>query len=461
MAGTLDLVVILAYIVLVLWIGIRAVRREHLEGYLVNNRKTKLFVLTLSNAATLIGAGAVVAVVSAAYTTGISYGVVLLVGLTLTTILLALIAPRIKAFGDTHKAHTVGDFFEHRFGKKARTVFAVLYVLLAVVWGGIQFVALALLVKVLIGVSFLIALIGAAIVTIIYTSLAGIISDILTDFIQFWVMLLMYLVLVPIAWSRAGGLSALQALPSSYYDPLAFGGAAFLIGGIFLAGLVLLPSVHYWQRIYSADSVSTARKGFIWAIPWMIFFSFAGILIGLFAVSLVPGVDPDSAMFVLMDKLLPPGLLGFGFAGIIAVLMSSVDSLLIGGSATILKDIYMPFFHPKMHEHELLNMARYISAVFGLVIVGLAFFLPDVVKLSILAASTALCFVPSIIGGIFWKRTTGKASIWSMILSIITLYALFPFLPKAAFLPAFFVATITLIVISFLTKNPKTTLRVL
>ena len=266
-------------------------------------------------------------------------------------------------------------------------------------------------------------------------------------------MLITFIILLPLAWTNAGGITALQSLPQTYYNPLAFGGVAFLIGGTLLAGLVLLPNVAYWQRIYSADSTSTAKRSFLWTIPWMIIFTFAGIMIGLLAISIVPGVNPDSALFEVMRKLLPTGLLGLGFAGVIAVIMSSVDSLLIGGSATILKDLYMPFFHPKMHEHELLNMARYISAIFGIIIASVAFFFPNIVNLSILAASMALCFVPSIIGGMFWRRSTGKASIFSMVSSVLLLGILFPIMPKAAFIPAFLLAVIIFIIVSILTKK--------
>jgi len=48
MVATLDFIVLIAYILIVLIIGILSSRREHLEGYLTNNRKTKLSLLTFS-----------------------------------------------------------------------------------------------------------------------------------------------------------------------------------------------------------------------------------------------------------------------------------------------------------------------------------------------------------------------------------------------------------------------------
>lgn len=454
MATTLDLIVIVAYLIITLVIGLLASKREHLDGYMINNRKTKLFLLTTSNIATQIGAGAIVGVAASAYTTGISYGFIIMISIALSFILFAYIAPKIKQFGDKHKAYTIGDFFEHRFDKANRFVFAIGYVLLAFLWAAVQFVAIAQLIKVLTGISFEVAMIGAALITIIYTSVAGIISDLLTDFFQFWVMVLTFVILVPLAWGKAGGMSALTTLPASHFDLLGFGGLVFFLGGIFLSGLVVLPEVHFWQRIYSADSKETARKSFIWGLPALLFVV-AAILCGLLAVKLAPGVEADTALFTLMNTVLPSGLLGLGYAGIIAVVMSSIDSILLGGSATILKDLYMPLFHQKRHEHELLNMARYITAIFGIVSAVVAFYFQNIVGLTILSAFTAGSFAFAILGGLFWKRTTAKASIASMVCSLIALYISYPFMKEQAFVPSFLTAIIVLVVVSLLTKHSK------
>lgn len=451
--AVLDYIVIVLYLIITLWVGLRTVTREHLEGYLVNSRKTKLLLLTLSNIVTLIGVGAVVTVVSTAYTSGISYGLVVFSSLILVGLVLAFVAPKIKAFGDAYHGHTLGDFFFHRYGARTRYLFSFLYIFLALLWGALQFVAVAQLFHVLIGVSFLIALILTVLVVVTYASLAGIISDITTDFIQFWIMGLTFLILVPLAWTKAGGITALKALPISYYDPFAFGGIVFFIGGLILGGAVLLPSVHYWQRIYSADSVKTARRSFLWSIPGMFFFVTCSALAGLFAVSIVPGVNPDSALFELMQTILPPGILGLGFAGIIALVMSSVDSLLIGGSATILKDLYIPLRGLKMTDKKLLRNAKWFGFVLGILMALVAFLLPDIVKLSLLVSYTALCFVPAIIGGLFWRRTSAKGAVSSMLLGLIVLYSLFWIMPTSAFLPALVVSTLALIIVSFFSKK--------
>jgi len=453
MVTTLDLVVVGAYLLFILYIGIRASKREHLEGYLANNRKTKLLLLTLSNIASAIGAGAIMGVASAAYTTGISYGLVVLISNLVGAAFFIFVAPRIKAFGDKHGAFTTGDFIGHRFGRWGRHVFAVIYVVASFIWSATQFVAIAQLLRLLIGVRFEWALILAVGVTILYTSLGGLISDMLTDFAQFWLMTLTFLIIIPVAWTKAGGMSALTALPATSFDPVAFGGLTFLIGGIFLSGLVLVPEVYIWQRIYSAKSQAIARRAYMWSIPGYAFFICGAILIGLLATRILPGIEPDTAFLALMGALLPSGILGLAYAGMLAVVMSTIDSILLAGASTILKDLYMPFFHPKMHEHELLNMARYITALFGIGGAIVAYIFQDIVQLTLLAAFTIGCLSFAILAGFFWKRATAKGAIASMITGTAATYALFPFMPKIAGIPGFFVGVVVLIVVSLLTKH--------
>ncbi len=449
----LDFIVLAVYLLVMIVVAHASVDRKKIEGFLVNNRKTGLTLLTLSNIATFVGAGAVVAVVSATYSSGISYGIISMIAICVAALIFAKISPNIKAFGDVHNAHTLGDFLKHRYGEKTAKLFSFLYIFLALLWGALQYVALAYLFNILTGIDFRLSIAIVAGVTIAYTAVSGLIADMLTDFIQFWVMILTFIVLIIASFNASKGINAITSLPASYFDPLAFGGLAFFIGGTFLSGLVLLPSVHYWQRIYSAESVKTAKKSFLLSIPGIILFVGASIFLGLISVSLLPNVNPDKALFQLMEKVLPNGFLGLGFAGILAVIMSSVDSLLIGATATIVKNIYPPFNGQNLSDENILKKAHLITIIFGILMMTAAFILPDLVKLSLLVSFVALCFVPAILGGLLWKRANQRAAIASIVASLIVLFATFPFIPKTAFLPSFIIGTLALVSASYLGRN--------
>ena len=108
------------YLLVILAVSIKLSLKETLDGFFVNNRKTRTVFLVFSIVSTTFGAGALIGLAGAAYSTGISFGISNLVTVILGFTLLALIAPKIKRFGDKFGAHTIGDFFAVRFSHRAR-----------------------------------------------------------------------------------------------------------------------------------------------------------------------------------------------------------------------------------------------------------------------------------------------------------------------------------------------------
>ena len=146
-----------AYFAVLLGVAWYCSRHESLEAYFVNARKTTLWLLTLANVATVVGAGATVAIVSEVYRSGISYGSALVVSFIVGMLLLGAVATRIKAIGDRYGAYTIVDFYHKRFGERNRALVAILQVLLLVIWIGVQTIALAAMAQALIGVPYLAA----------------------------------------------------------------------------------------------------------------------------------------------------------------------------------------------------------------------------------------------------------------------------------------------------------------
>ncbi|MDO8660735.1 MAG: hypothetical protein Q7K43_02505, partial [Candidatus Woesearchaeota archaeon] len=201
-----------------------------------------------------------------------------------------------------------------------------------------------------------------------------------------------------------------------------------------------------------------SKKAFLLSIPLILFFLSAAVISGMLAVKLVPNAIPEQALFELMKLVMPAGLLGLGFAGIIALVMSSVDSLTVGASATILKDVYQRVFSKqKKHgaDKQMMRKARLVTFLFGTSCAFIAFFFRNIVQLSLFSAYTALCFVPAILAGLWWKKTTSKAAIASIIASVITLYGTAPVIDKLAFVPTLIVGIGVLVGVSLLTKHGK------
>ena len=62
-----------------LGLGIYLYRKEDSEGFFVNNRSTKTVLLVFTALSTSVGAGTVLGMASAAYSTGIALGLIFLI----------------------------------------------------------------------------------------------------------------------------------------------------------------------------------------------------------------------------------------------------------------------------------------------------------------------------------------------------------------------------------------------
>jgi len=429
----MDIVIIVLLIYLVLMFGIAWYfsRREGIEAYFINSKKTGLWLMVFSSVATMIGAGATVAIVSEVYNTGISYGIALPVSLIVGALLMAFFSKKIKSFGEENKAYTLVDFFHKRFDNKNKILAFVLQLFILIMWVGTQGIAIAAIASVLTGINFHIALLLAAGITILYTSIGGLKIDFITDFIQFWIILIVFLIMALFSYNSIGSISSLVSqLPQGHLDPLAFGGLTWFLGVIFLSGFLYIGGSHHWQRIVSAKSQKIARKSFFMTIPFFILIGLITIFFGLVASTKLSGIEQDLALFSLMETMLPPFLVGIGFASILAVIMSSVDSLLIGGSTIIYRGL---FKKDQFDNKKEIFYARLITALFGICGFAVAFLIPDIVSLSLITSYLAVAFGIPLIFGLYSKKLSANASFYALFLSVIALLIAFPIMGSNSF----------------------------
>jgi len=431
-------IILIFYLIFIFALAWYFSRKESLETYFLNKRRTSLWLLTFSTAATVIGAGAVVALVSEVYNSGISYGIVLPVSGIVGMLVLGFMASKIKSLGDKYNSHTIVDFFYNRFDMKNKILTGILQLFLLIIWISVQAIAIATLASVLIGVEYHIALFFAAAITIFYTSVGGLKIDIITDFVQFWIMIFVFFIMSIIAYNHVGGFGALLSnLPAEHLNPFGFGGISWFIGGILLSGFIYLGNTTHWQRIFSAKNQETAKKSFFLSIPFITIIALFALFLGLVASVTLSDINQDMAIFSLMNLILPKWIIGLGFAAILAVVMSSIDSLLIGGSTIIHKALF------KRDGKKQLIYARLITALFGIFGFLIAFMIPNIVGLSLLVAYIALIFVPAIFGGILSKKVSANASFYSILIPFLILILSLPFLGSNSFI----VPTLTSILI--------------
>lgn len=454
-----TLIVLIVYLVLMFLVAWYFSRREGIEAYFVNSHKTGTWLMAIASIASMIGAGATIALVSETYNTGISYGLALPAGLVVGVLLLIIVSKRIKAIGDKYQAYTLVDFFHKRFDEKNRILAFVFQLLLMVVWGSVQIIAIASIASVLTGFAFTSALFFAALITILYTSIGGLKIDFITDFIQFWIILFLFIVMGILGYLNIGSIGNLiSSVPVGHLNPFAFGGIVWFIGAVFLGGLLYLGDSATWQRIVSARSQNVARKSFILSIPFFIIIGLFTVFFGLLASARLTGINQDVALFELMKILLPSWLIGVGFASVLAIVMSSIDSILIAGSTILYRAMFKK--HQFENKKEILY-ARLLTALFGIASFAIAFLIPNIVSLSLLAAYMAVIFAIPILFGIY-SKVSANANFYAILFSMIALLIGFPTIGPNSFLPPLIIIFLILIFYDkIFKKGSKTPLEII
>ncbi len=454
--NTLDLIVIIIYLAAALTIGVLVGWRETADDFFVNRRRTKTWLLMFTVISTSIGTASVIGLAGESYATGISL-LLSAIGISAGSwLVVAFVAPRIKAFGDRHQAYTLGDFFTIRYSRETGILAGIVIFISYLLFLALQFVGAATVIRSIGFVGFDVALLVTATITVFYTAMAGIKSDFYTDALQFVVMMVAFLAAVSATTARLGSINVFRSLPVSHLDPFAFGGAAFFFGSILLGAALGIVGMEVWQRIYAASDSRSARSTFLWAALINTLFFLAPAFLGLAARRLFADLPKDLVLLEIMKATLPPGLLGLGFAGIFAALMSTVDSMIVVGTATWTKDFYARFFRPAASPEELLRIGRLTALLFGAGGLMLAFFFRDIIQLAITASSILLIFAPAIVGGLYWPRASAAAAFWSILLGFLATVGLLPIMPKIAFLPGFIISLMSFITILLMgTRRPQ------
>lgn len=215
-----------------------------------------------------------------------------------------------------------------------------------------------------------------------YTILGGMLSVLVTDFLQFLVMSVgllsvTSLILRTIGWDALVG-AVQQHHGDGGFNPLLNDdmGWSYVIFNLLLNTAAVLTWQTMIARVLSAKNSGTARKIYVGTS----FFFVARFLIpGIWGVAalayLAPGVVGENtllAMPKLLAEIVPPGLMGLTIAAMLAADMSTDSSYMLTWGSVIYNDILGPFRKNTSEKRGLL-INRMIVAMIGvfLLIYGL------------------------------------------------------------------------------------------
>lgn len=315
--------------------------------------------------------------------------------------------------------YTVPEFLYHRFGTAARTVYSILILLtyILVEIGGVLYLG-ALALHTLVDIPVMTSAIVLAVLTGIYTIAGGLRAVVWTEMLQLAVLLFGGFALSFVTIQQTGGWAAVWETSSEWKmfypaDDPDFPWTMYLGGIICISVFYNATNQFIVQRVMAAKNEWHARMGVIFSDYLKFLIPLIIVVPALVAPKLFPDLDqPDLLFPLLVETLLPAGLVGLVMAGLIAAMMSHLSGAINSSTTILTVDIYLPYFKNNKSDKSAVRFGRISGAVIILLgIITTAVFLQHSDKPVFLYILNAYgLFTPGIAAmfllGILWKRTT-------------------------------------------------------
>ena len=419
---TIDFCFIGIYLVAMLAIGVFANRKDKgTENYYVGGRKQNPVTIMCLWVSCWIGGASVIGTSTKGYDMGIT--AVWYVGMTAMGCLLfsLLLSEKVKRIGDKLQHITYPEFIESRYDGRARLVATICTLFGMIGVTASQLVAAGEILNTLtqlgLGKSFLIA----SVVLIAYTALGGFMAVVYTDWVQVGLLVLGIVIGVPFAAKATGGISAVRALPASYFDLGAWGWPTIIAFAVSTV-LSFFTTMDSYTRCISAKSPAVAKRGGIYAALLIIPLAFCSTYEGMATKLLIPDLPAGTnVMTNLILMTFPSGIKGIVIVGILAAIMSSGDIAIITGSANITRDIYLRYINPQASEQKISRLGIAASSVIGITSALIAWFMQDIMNIMFITLTilSAGLFFPTVMGFV-WKRGNSQAAFYSILVATVT-----------------------------------------
>ncbi|MEM9917382.1 MAG: sodium/solute symporter [Bacteroidota bacterium] len=348
--------------------------------------------------------------------------------------------------------YTMPQFVEKRFDGNVRTGLAIFWLLIFVFVNITSVLYLgALTMEKTLGINIYFGVIGLAIYSATFSIFGGLRTVVWTDLIQVVFLVLGGLFTTYFALDQYGegqgfmtGLSKLYENIGDRFNMILdkgeviyttpegetkdawekLPGLSVLIGGMWIANL------YYWgmnqyiiQRALAAKNITEARKGVAFAAFMKLLLPLIVVLPGMVAYAMKADLDKSDQVYSwVLNEFIGTGFKGICFAAVVAAVGSSISSMVNSASTIFTLDIYKPLIKKGASEEHLVRIGKITAA--ASLIIGIA------IAPQFKALESAFSFIQKYTGyfspgilvvflfGLFWKRTSAKAAMWVVLLSL-------------------------------------------
>jgi solute:Na+ symporter, SSS family len=277
-------------------------------------------------------------------------------------------------------------------------------------------ISLGLFLQTIVGWSFFQSMSFGVALVVLYSVGGGLRAVVFSDLVQFFVMCSGVAIILLLSVSNFGGLNFLtQSLPAEHFSLTGGEGLSTTLVWGFIA-LSTLVDPNFYQRVFAAQSTRVARNGILVSTLIWFCFDICTTFGAMYARAVIPAAEPGVAYLVYALQLLPDGVRGFVLAGILATILSTLDSYMFLAGSTLSYDLAPTKLKGSVALH-------YAGIVFVAVLsVALALVFDGSIKSvwKTLGSYSASCLLlPVLYGYIFPGRISDKQFVFACLIGVV------------------------------------------
>ena len=467
-----DWFLVIGFLIFYGWLGLTARKRAGtLDDFLVMGRKLGPVwgVATLS--ATETGLVTLIYFAEEAYLSG--FVALILAGIAALSMWMVGWTGFVIRKLREQRVRTVPEYLETRFNINVRWIAGLAAFVVGILNLGIFLQVEGSFLTVIMGLpeSHLPLVMGVVLAVVLaYTALGGMFSVVLTDVVQFILIVVGVTVASFLIIHAAGGWSHMAAVVMTRYGS---GGFTFWdsprYGTLFLlwTALYYLGGWSSWQpvvaRVLSMRDIETGLHLYRLSSVFMLLRAAVPMVWGLGALAIVGTVTPSSAALqTVMVRVLPAGVIGLVTVAFVSATMSTFSSYFLAFSSILLQDVVAPLLRKPPSDPARLKLMKLGTVGMGVAIYCWASFyhFPESVfrYLTLTGSISFAATLTTLVGGIYWKRASVCGAYCAFAGSAIfpAICLVWPsFSPTRAGLLSFALAPLGMIVGSLLFPNTK------
>lgn len=394
-----------------IYAGTRITQSDQWNG---SDRSMGIFSVGAMLGAWQIGGMSIVGAAQNGYTMGIAGCWYSIAGGVYFLLMAALAAPMRKFM----KASSLPVFLEERYGPSVSKVQAYIWIIFGILYVPIQLKTVASVIQmVLPGIGINWAMFLGVTIAAAYTGFAGMKgSDIIGRIVCIATYILLIWFVITNLKSVGGYAGLLSKLPAGYNNLTAMPVqkiVAWAVGG----ALTTIVSQAALQPMFAAKDDRSATLGcilgYVIAGPICILTA----IIGMFAKANTNSLGDGAGAFAWsIAHLSNPLIAGIIFA-VITMIVAATMATMMMATGTVISNVYAKQINPEASDAQVLKVSRRGTILVAYVSLAVGFLIPSAQMINMFLTLNYLVYAPfsfTVIAGLFWKKVTAKASLYSI-----------------------------------------------